>query len=328
MSSRRVLSVFAAVVSLGVGSAGQAQVCTSNPPRPVTGQMQRPYCDGGEVLSWDNSSEPEGHRTRYACLSVPSHASPEKPLPMIVYLHPSLFTPDTVYTATNLPLFLETADLSEDSERPGFVLLAPQGRDTEHFYPAPDDRGPGWDNWHRDPNDNVDVQAIDHFIDEVIGRGIVDTSRIYLTGWSNGAAMAIWYAQIRPDTVAAAGVYSPPNPYGDFDDPCPRTEFSDLPKVPILMINNDCDIAGICQTADALSRSFLAAGLPVEHWLVDSALQPADRCLELCARSPQPFPPWAGLGPDSTLGTANHSRWPHTWTPALLRFFRRHPKGG
>ena len=68
--------------------------------------------------------------------------------------------------------------------------------------------------------ENVDAAAIDHFIAEEVTTDIADPNRIYVTGWSNGAAMALLYALNRP-RVAAVAVYSAPDPFGAFDDPCP-----------------------------------------------------------------------------------------------------------
>jgi hypothetical protein len=45
---------------------------------------------------------------------------------LVVYIHPSLFTADTIPFATNLLEFMPTADVSGDPARPGFILLAPQ----------------------------------------------------------------------------------------------------------------------------------------------------------------------------------------------------------
>jgi len=145
-----------------------------NPPRERLGTMNAPFCGGvGTVLSdyTDNNGE-----LRYACLSQPLNVPAGVQLPLVVYLHPSLFTPDTLYGATDIPAFIQTADLTGDPARPGFILLAPQGRNTTHFYPFPDDTGPGWDNWYRNTQaslefglpearaENVDVAAIDHYI--------------------------------------------------------------------------------------------------------------------------------------------------------------------
>jgi len=102
-----------------------------------------PNCIGGTRLGpWNDSDG----TPRYACLYQPASATTSNPLPMLVWLHPSLVTADSI-TSTNILLFQNNFSLSAGTT--GFVVLTPEGRDTTHFYPAPDNEGPGWDNWYR-----------------------------------------------------------------------------------------------------------------------------------------------------------------------------------
>lgn len=323
-------------------------------PLPETSTLSAPNCGAGIGVGTVLTDTVAGE-TRYACLMTPLTTSEScQSLPLVVYLHPSLFTPDTLFV-TNLPEAVNTADIKPGC--PGFVLLAPQGRNSNHYYPVPDDTGPGWDNWFRS-EDNVDVQTIDQFINDIVtaqtsimtkdGKTVtIDPKRIYLTGWSNGSAMAIWYGHIRstpesghPWSVAAIGVYSAPNPYGDFNDPCPVVDFSQknrLPKIkgipatPTLHIHNDCDIVGICQSGQRMAEVLVNSKAQWDDQLINTALEPSQSCVDLCARN-QFYGDngvqqnSAGVGADATLGTANHSRWPLTWTPSLIRFFQLHPK--
>ena len=99
---------------------------------------------------------------------------------MLVWLHPSLVTADSI-TSTNILLFQNNFSLAAGTT--GFVVLTPEGRDTTHFYPAPDNQGPGWDNWYRQFSpgtvtvggqsypENVDAATIDHFISVVQATG-------------------------------------------------------------------------------------------------------------------------------------------------------------
>ena len=203
---RIVCAVFFAVVagvSLMVHDA-HAQSCTpyGNAPATLTGSDNPivPLCTGGQVLGpWSDSDG----SPRYSCLYESTNASTSNPLPLVVFLHPSLATADTLEFGTNILSFLNTANITDNSSKLGFIALAPEGRDTTHFYPDGDASGPGWDNWYRQFNpsgdvvvkgvtykENVDAAAIDHFIAVEVATGKVDTNRIYVTGWSNGAAMS------------------------------------------------------------------------------------------------------------------------------------------
>ncbi len=317
-----------------------------NPPRPQVANTTLTSCFGGVTVGpWlDGDGTP-----RAACLYEPSSASAARPLPMVVYLHPSLFTADTIPFATNLLELRDTANVSGDPARPGFILLAPWGRATTHFYPSPDDQGTGWDNWYRqlDPSggpriaggrlypQNVDAATIDHFIAAEVATGKVDTNRIYVTGWSNGSAMAVLYALDRAQ-VAAAAVYTAPNPFQAFDDPCPQAPTFSAPKsaaevrvfnrqLPLFHIHNDCDIAGICPNGEWLRAQVERLGLVVEDVIIDAAQQSVAACLDACGTNPD-----ADMNPADnplgfTVGTANHGRWPMLWTNEMLAFFRDHP---
>jgi len=275
---------------------------------------------GGETLDW---TDPDG-TPRQACLHVPAQASPQKPLPLIVFLQGSIFPadPQTFYNAWEL--LNPTADVTSDPSRPGFILLVPFGRDTQHFYPSPDDTGLGWDNWYRnfdrgDPAVNVDVVTIDHFIDAVKEREIVDERRVYMGGWSNGAAMAILYA-LNTSGIAATAVYSNPDPFADVADPCEQPPFGNNLR-PIMMIHNDCDVIGICQTGGEDFGAKITAIMPrleLRSVIIDFFQQEVDRCDDLCAYDGDPL---QLLLP----GTLRHVTWPYLWNDRMFAFLRDHP---
>jgi hypothetical protein len=340
----RYSPLFLLMLVLASPSSTRAQIpaCSpfGNPPARLI-QNEVPSCTSGTVLGpWNDSDG----TPRYACLFQPSSASSANPSPMLVFLHPSLTTADETENGTNLPEYINTANLSDDSTRLGFILLAPEGRDTAHFYPAPDDTGPGWDNWYRQFSaatvtvgatsypENVDAATIDHFIAQVVGTGIVDSNRLYISGWSNGAAMAYAYGLERP-SIAAIGVYSAPNPYHAFNDPCPQTPVLGKPEnigqlqvvnlqTPTYHLHNNCDIAGICPNGELLMHQLLPLGMGVQDSIIDSTTAPANGCLDACGTNPD-GDPTNSLA--ITAGTANHVRWPGNWVPGLLDFFRAHP---
>lgn len=313
--------------ALGEGCAGTQ----GNPPMPMTTSISAlpgvlsnlaQYCRlrGGEVLAWE-----DGDGTpRQACLYTPPQASSETRLPLVVFLQGSIFPADQQTLLSGYDLVYRDADLTGDPARRGFILLVPQGRDTRHHYPFPDDTGLGWDNWYRnfdrtDPQINRDVQTVDHFIDAVKQRGIVDDRRVYMTGWSNGAALSILYGLNTPG-IAATAVYSSPDPFVDVLDPCAQAPFGNNPR-PIMTVHNNCDIIGICSTGSEGFRTRLGATMPgVEYQphIIDALQRETDACTASCAYDGHP----AQL---LTPGAARHLIWPLSWNDRMFAFLRERP---
>jgi len=343
-SASRLPALLACCAALAFAGTAAAQVCGpfGDPPRPMTLDPTQTTCAGGTSMpAW---ADADG-TVRHACLWEPASASPTAPLPLIIYLQPSLFTADTVPVATNILSFQSTANVSGDRARPGFIVVAPWGRSTEHYYPAPDDQGTGWDNWYRqfDPDstfgamtyrENVDVAAIDHFVDAELATGKVDTRRIYVTGWSNGAAMGVLYALNRK-RVAAAAVYTAPNPFEAFDDPCaqlpvgraPRSDGEIRvanPRLALYHVHNACDIAGICPNGELMRAQLRHVHARVTDVIIDGSQQQVAACDPGCGTNPDANMSFQDDPRGFTEGTQNHTRWPDQWTASMLDFFRRH----
>src|SRR5437867_2491000 len=344
----KLTSVHAAALWCAVMAGTAAADCNpfGNSPRPMVQDLTQLTCAGGTMMApW---SDGDG-TTRKACLYEPGSASTAKPLPLVVYIHPSLFTADTLQApGMNLLSFRNTADLSGDPARPGFIVVAPEGRATQHFYPAPDDQGTGWDNWYRQFDrfgrdvvvggvtyrQNVDAATIDHFIDAEVATGKVDTRRIYLMGWSNGSAMGFLYALSRR-RVAAAALYTGPNPFEAFNDPCPQHPVAhrarslaelQVPhrRLPILHVHNACDIAGICPNGELLMSQLLPLRTPFTDIIIDGSQQQVLTCDPGCGTNPDADVNFADNPRGYTEGSQNHTRCPTAWTVTTLDFFRQH----
>jgi hypothetical protein len=115
-----------------------------DPPATILGPV-KPTCGSGELLGpWKDGDGTD----RYACLHEPTPAKPGRRLALLVYLHPSLFGTWTI-THTNLLDLQRASSSSGGPASSSFIVLAPQGRNTTHYYQWPDNRGMGWDNWYR-----------------------------------------------------------------------------------------------------------------------------------------------------------------------------------
>jgi hypothetical protein len=181
---------------------------------------------------------------------------------------------------------------------------------------------------------NVDADAIDHFVADLVFAGKADPDRIYLMGWSNGAAMAYLYGANRK-TIAAAAIYSAPDPFGAFNDPCPQTPVAGAPAdnsqievfnpgLPTMHVHNSCDIAGLCPNAERMAKQIDAMGVAVRDVIIDYTQTQVTECTRSC-----------GVGENGTaapvanplgysVGFIEHGRWPKKWTPAMLDFLRNH----
>ena len=284
---------------------------------------------------------------RYSCLYEPTTATPQHKLPMVVYLHPSLVSADSA-KFINLLGSLYNAKLSDSPSREGYILLAPEGRKTSHFYPWPDDSGYGWDNWYRQFNpagdikigstvytENVDAAAIDHFIAEEVATGKVDTNRIYLTGWSNGAAMALIYGLSRPN-IAAIAIYSGPDPFGAISDPCQQVPVAGTPKndseiqifnprLAVMHLYNSCDTAGLCANiSQRLTDQLHALGIDPKNVILDAMRNQVTSCDASCGTDPNGDASITDNPEGATLGFMNHARWPSAWLPQMFEFLRDH----
>ncbi len=180
--------------------------------------------------------------------------------------------------------------------------------------------------------ENVDAAAIDHFIQEEVARGVVDTRRIYIMGWSNGAAMALLYALNRP-AIAAAAVYSAPDPFGAFNDPCPQvpvdhgaTSNGQLqvfnPHAALMHVRNSCDIGGICPNGINFAKQVGAIGASLDDVILDPDGKRVTACDDTCGTDPMANGAIGVSG--SARGLKHHVRWPSESNSMMLDFLKQH----
>lgn len=326
-----------------LGAAANAMCNPFGDPPAIVAGVPKPDCLHGRMLGpWTDANGVD----RYACLWEPHRSGAKQGrLPMVVYLHPSLFGPQTV-AKTDLLRYQNNTSLNGDGTL-GYIILAPMGRNILHHYPPPDEKGLGWDNWYRQLNPaggvtvgnavyrpNADADAIDHFIADLVFAGKADPERIYVMGWSNGAAMAYLYGVSRK-TIAAAAIYSAPDPFGALNDPCPQTpragpvtDDSQIeifnPGLPTMHVHNSCDIAGLCPNAEWMAKQIDAMGVAVRDVIIDYTQTQVNECTRSCGVSENGSVALGSNPLGYSVGLIEHGRWPKKWTPAMLDFLRSH----
>jgi predicted esterase len=280
---------------------------------PVT---EPPSCREGQVLSFDQNGI-----TRYACLHIPEQAIEKQKSnviykwPLLIYLHGSLTTPDSInWVGTDLLNLRDEFHLSGNEKVRGFFLLAPEGRKADPW-PSQDveglktGTGMHWDEWYRDPSGNLDAQAIDYFVDQLIKSGRVDTKRIYVFGWSNGAYMAALYGVWRSDRIAAIGQYAGADPWSRL--PCPVPMEYHRP-VPLVLLRNLCDDLVPCEVTSAWVDTLKKERWPYKLVNLDPSgdISTSDQnCERRCSK---------------IVGIYEHIRWPKDQVlMEMLKFFNQ-----
>jgi hypothetical protein len=257
---------------------------------------------------------------RTACVIAPSNATASTPLPMIIWFHPTLIGEDSIL-ATDLASLAKTYDLDGNSSTPGYILLLPLGRNIDQFLPAPLNTGVGWDHWYRNTNRgtaylNADFATVDHYTAEVEAKGIVDTSRVYVSGWSEGADFGTLYGLNTPG-VAVTGVYSTVSPFDDSEDPCPGSPFATNYTRPYYLMVRQCDVAGACQLSQTF-ESQLADGVMssslLNRVILDASTEQVSACDAACTD---------GSTESDTEGQDEHLEWPTKWNDNLLQFMEQ-----
>ncbi len=308
-----------------------------------------PKCTRGKLLGPSNDSD---GTARYACLYEPPVASAGNPLPLVVFIHASNATADSIQSTQLLKIFAG-AQVSNDVDfesgalapNPGFIVLAPEGRDIGQFFPIAHSHGTGFDYWYRQFSpagdvtidgtlykENVDAATIDQFVADEVATGKVDLNGVFVMGWSTGGAMANLYALSRP-SVAAAAPWAAPNAFGALNDTCQQTPVVAAPAgntqlqiynpaLPTDQVHSNCDFAGLCPNIESIETGLLSQGVGVQDTIIDFKQNPANGCLAACGTNPNGD---ASNTMSNSTGATNDNQWPTTWTPAMLDFFRAHP---
>ncbi|HJX27705.1 MAG TPA: prolyl oligopeptidase family serine peptidase [Thermoanaerobaculia bacterium] len=282
------------------------------PPMPLAQPVTvRPLCFQGRLLSFDQAGV-----TRYACLNAPRQSRGEQTegkWPLLIYLHGSLTTPDSLYLlGKDLYDLHDTYPLSDDPAVRGFFILSPEGRRATPWASDGPETGTGfhWDEWYRNPSENLDALAIDHFVEAALATGRIDPERVYVFGWSNGAYMSALYGNWRSDRIAAIAQYAGADPWSR--TPCP-VPLEVEREVPLVLMRNLCDLLVPCATSSEWIETLSERDWPFEYHnlgLKGGIVSPDSQCAESCS---------------TARGLYEHVRWPKKGAlQKMLSFLRQH----
>jgi polyhydroxybutyrate depolymerase len=120
-------------------------------------------------------------------LYVPTTATADKPLPLVLNLHG---------LTSNIIQQVAVSQFEPLAESQGFIVVTPQGQGDPAKW--------GFDNTPQ----NADLPFFNALLDQVEAQRCVDTARVYSTGISNGGMMSTTLACQMGDRIAAVGLVS------------------------------------------------------------------------------------------------------------------------
>ena len=260
-------------------------------PKDVARVEGRPACRAAEVLEWqDGRGDP-----RYACVYAPD-LTQKSALPVVLFFHgtgPTLDDPSSLTKLTTLRTHASAYKFpGAKDDAAGFIVLGIQGRKLGESVNT-------FDTDHVDEK-NLDVVATDEFLARLQARGVVDRTRVYAMGFGVGATMAMTYAALRPDRVAAIAAFAPPKVPAVWE--CPT------PPPPAWIAYRACDAIAPCDALEswAQRRGGETALVRVGD---DARSEPACSTRNKCTPK---------------RATANHHRFPKGQEKALLGFLGGH----
>jgi hypothetical protein len=286
------------------------------------------------ILSWADSVT---GATRYACSYRPPLAS--GPLPLVVFFHPLGGSADDIYKRTGLR---DSAPLTNLGDGAGFVLASDQGENLVSV--STDPSGASHDFYYRNftvdsGSINPDFRAADYLIDTLVTTEHVDTSRIYLMGWGEGAFFAEAYGIVRNVTptpggnrVAAAAVYAGADPFQTPTSAEANCTLAHFPSthLPIEIVHRACSLIA-CNGAESQVLGS-PPGYDVEDWLTAlrtiDTVPPTDQIIDVDGFGVDACAPTTGSILDCTHAVATelgNMTWPGGSVSSMLAFLKSHP---
>lgn len=182
-------------VSVPPADAGP-DVADTAPPEPVDAGPQK-LTAGKSELSFT-----VGGRARSYVLVVPD-AIKDKTLPLVVAMHER--------NERNANFISSTTKLEALAKEKGFVLAAPQGI-PQGLTIGETAMTVAWDAYRTKEQGNIDLPFLETLISTIVASGSIDTKKIVVYGYGDGAFMSFRYGIEKSDEVSCAAVLAGGNP--------------------------------------------------------------------------------------------------------------------
>ena len=164
-------------------------------------------------LSRTNSALASSGETRRYQIHVPEGYNPSNAVPLVISLHGAWLYPGMQQRLTGW---------NDLADKRGFIVAYPRA----HGFPR---------TWHLEPGSGLDTELrfFSDLIDEISTRYNIDPARIYVNGYSNGAAMTFMLSCRLAGRIAAFGMVATPV--------VPWEWCQDTRPVPMLAIHGTAD---------------------------------------------------------------------------------------
>lgn len=183
---------------------------------------------------------------------IPPAAKNDRPLPVVLNFHGRSGTGiDQEITSGLVPV----------ADREGFILVSPDGTGTPM----------GWSAGATAPNNIDDVRFVSDILDTLQKELCVDTTRVYATGFSNGAFMTSRLACAMPDRIAAVVAV------GGVDFPGRKCNST----IPVLAIHGTADDVVPIDGGIVREWQYAGANASIEEWAANNGCRPVSATLTL-----------------------------------------------
>ena len=140
-------------------------------------------CGRTQVLSVKEKKTFLDDSNRWYLLSTPLTHDGDTPLPLVVDFHG---------WTEGAAIHSKLGDLATTGDEEGFIVVQPEGTDVPVRW-----------GFGTDPKINTDLEFVTELLDELEAKLCVDRSRVYATGFSNGAMLSSSLACVMADRFAA-----------------------------------------------------------------------------------------------------------------------------